>query len=162
MSIQGELPRIRTILAKKRRGDALTEEEQRQLDGYEAGLRIKNKPYNKGAYVKFELDKGTITATILGSDSSGNYLVEFATESQTVIKAPTILNSYLIRESTLIELDEYVMGIAPYERIVDREGFIIRFYDNKLEAKRVRKEKITLPESQRLRPGSDWGMIVKY
>lgn len=156
----GTLPRIEVLMSKKRRGEELTDLEQRQLTGHMALLKVKKKNFNKGAFVKFELDRGTLTGTVVNSDPLGNYLIEFATDSHAVIKASTVVNSYLLRESTLMELEEYVIGNPPYARIVDTNGIIIKFYNNDLEAKRIKYEFVELPESERLYPGSDWGMLA--
>lgn len=156
-----DLPHTKSLLAKRRRGEKLTESEQRQLDGYDATQKVKSRPYNKGAYVKFKLDKGVVEATVLNHDDQRNYLVEVATGTQFVVKASTVIDSYLIRDSSLVELDEYVTKAGLYERIVNKEGYIVKFYNSNLEAKRIKGEEIIIPESERLRPGSDWGMFVK-
>lgn len=146
------------LLAKRRRGETLTEAEIEQLEGYDAEQRFKNRPFNKGAYVKFFLDKGVIEGTVVGSDKDGNYLIEYGTDSQCVIKPHTVSRKYLLRESTLLELDQYVIGVGLYERVVNKEGKIEKFFDKRLESMRVSKEKIVLPDSERLRPGDNWGM----
>lgn len=146
------------LLAKRRRGEKLSEDEQRQLEKYDAAQKLKNKSFNKGAYVKFFLDKGVIEGTVVGKDEAGNYLIEYATGSQCVIRPHTVSRQYLLRESTLMELDYYVVGRGLYERIVNKEGKIEKFFDNRLESRRKKDEEIVLPDSERLRPGDDWGM----
>lgn len=155
------LPPGSSIAAKHNRGEKLTEEEQRQLEGYYALKKVKNRFHNRGAYVEFRTDKGIIEGSIVGNDEEGNYLVEYATNSQCIIWANTIVRSYLKRESTLAELDEYVIGSGLYERIVDTNGYIIRFLDPRLESRRVKKEELTLPDSEITYVGSDWGMKYK-
>lgn len=154
-----ELINTNKLLAKRRRGEPLSEDENKQLDGYDAEQKFKTRAFNRGAYVKFFLDKGVVEGTVLGHDKSGNYLIEYGTGSQCIIRPQTVSRKYLLRESTLLDLDQYVVGQGRlYERIVNKEGKIERFFDARLESKRIKNEEIVLPESERLRPGTDWGM----
>lgn len=162
MEIYQGLPRTRILLAKRERGEELTDQERRQLEGYDAGVRIKNRPYSRGAQVRFQTDKGLIEGTIISKDDKGNYLIEFATNSQTVVKSETILKSYVVRQPIgYVQLDDYLTKPGKYQRVVDREGFIIKFYHSPLETKRIKGEEIILPESEQIRPGSSWGMSVR-
>lgn len=154
------MERITKLLAKRRRGDPLTEEEERQLAGHDATQKLKHRPFNKGAYVKFLLDKGVVEGSVVGNDEAGNYLIEYGTNSQCVIKPETVVRKYLLRESTLIELDQYIVGNGLYERIVNRKGKIEKFFHPEIESMRVKGEEIILPDSERIRPGDAWGMEV--
>ena len=153
------LPRLSILLSKRRNGVELTESEKRQLEAYDAVQFMKSKPFNRGAYIKIITDGGVIEGSVMGSDEEGNYLIHYATNSQCVVQKSTILRSYLLRESTLIDLEQYMMGQEPkYERIVKNDGRILKFFDLALEEKRIKGEEIILPESERLRPGDNWGM----
>lgn len=155
-----ELPRINKVQAKKRRGEELTDAEQRQLEGHEAAQRIKNRRYPKGAYVHFKTTCGEMKVIVANSDEHGNYLIEYALGAQTVLRPKDVVESYLIFETTLLEQDEYLIGKSPYDRVVNKKGYIVKFYNSAFEQRRVNREEIVLPESEKVYKDSDWGMKV--
>lgn len=156
-----EVRLIKKLKAKRRRGEPLSESELRYLEGEEALEDYRRDGINKGAYVKVKCSKGVIEGTLVGKDDDGNLLVGYAPGLEALITPEALPQMFLIRESRERGLKHYVMGSGLYERIVNKDGLIEKFFDPRLERKRAEGEFVELPDDERLAPGDDWGMKVK-
>lgn len=152
---------LKKLRAKRRRGEPLSEEENRYLEGDQAIKDLRENGVNKGAYVKVKCSDGVIEGTVVGKDDHGNMLIKYAPGLEALITPEALPQTFLIRESTERGLKQYVTKAGLYQRIVDKDGLIIKFLDPRLEQKRVKNEFIELPEDERIAPGDDWGMRVK-